>query len=216
MYKKIQILGSGPYYVPVLHDIIYENRVAEKIEVFRNLSSLSDPIVLTKPITLNIHEPGKFVDNQLPCIFGVSGGTNKAAVFDYFQNKFKIGQEVYISIVDKSSNIALSVKLNTGCILEQNVSIAAQTELHFGVSIKRGVNIGHHCELGRYVDINPGSTIAGKVKIGIGTTIGAGAVILDGIHIGENTTIGAGSIVTKNIPSNVVAYGNPCKVVREV
>ena len=46
--------------------------------------------------------------------------------------------------------------------------------------------------------------------------IGAGAIILPGITIGDNTVIGAGSVVTKDIPANVVALGNPCKVLREI
>ena len=46
--------------------------------------------------------------------------------------------------------------------------------------------------------------------------IGAGAVILPGVTIGENSVIGAGSVVTKDIPKNSVAYGNPCRVVREI
>lgn len=46
--------------------------------------------------------------------------------------------------------------------------------------------------------------------------IGANSVILPGIHIGKNTVIGAGSVVTKNIPANVVAVGNPCSVMREI
>ena len=41
-------------------------------------------------------------------------------------------------------------------------------------------------------------------------------MIVPGVTIGENTVIGAGSVVTKNIPANVVAYGNPCKVIREI
>ena len=43
-----------------------------------------------------------------------------------------------------------------------------------------------------------------------------GVVIVPGVTIGDNTVIGAGSIVTKDIPANVVAVGNPCKVMREV
>jgi len=54
------------------------------------------------------------------------------------------------------------------------------------------------------------------VHIGRNVWIGAGAVILPGITIGDNSVIGAGSIVTKDIPSNCVAYGNPCRVVREI
>ncbi|MBQ5837916.1 MAG: sugar O-acetyltransferase [Clostridia bacterium] len=46
--------------------------------------------------------------------------------------------------------------------------------------------------------------------------IGAGSVILPGVTVGENSVIGAGSVVTKDIPDNVVAVGNPCKVMREI
>ena len=54
------------------------------------------------------------------------------------------------------------------------------------------------------------------VKIGKNCWIGAGAVIVPGITIGDNTVIGAGSVVTKNIPSGVVAVGNPCRILREI
>ena len=54
------------------------------------------------------------------------------------------------------------------------------------------------------------------VHIGKNCWIGAGAIILPGITIGDNTVIGAGSVVTKDIPSGVVAVGNPCRVLREI
>ncbi len=54
------------------------------------------------------------------------------------------------------------------------------------------------------------------VHIGRNCWIGAGALIMPGVTIGDNSVIGAGSVVTKDIPSNVVAVGNPCKVMREI
>ncbi len=54
------------------------------------------------------------------------------------------------------------------------------------------------------------------VHIGKNCWIGAGALIMPGVTIGDNTVIGAGSVVTKDIPSNVVAVGNPCRVMREI
>ncbi len=54
------------------------------------------------------------------------------------------------------------------------------------------------------------------VHIGRNCWIGAGAVIMPGVSIGDNTVIGAGSIVTRDIPENVVAVGNPCQVMRKV
>lgn len=54
------------------------------------------------------------------------------------------------------------------------------------------------------------------VRIGKNCWIGAGALIMPGVTIGDNTVIGAGSVVTKDIPSNVVAVGNPCRVMRAI
>ncbi len=55
-----------------------------------------------------------------------------------------------------------------------------------------------------------------SVHIGRNCWIGAGALIMPGVTIGDNTVIGAGSVVTRDIPSNCVAYGNPCRVIREI
>ena len=54
------------------------------------------------------------------------------------------------------------------------------------------------------------------IHIGNCVWIGAGSIVLPGVTIGDNSVIGAGSVVTKDIPSNVVAYGNPCRVIRKI
>jgi galactoside O-acetyltransferase len=54
------------------------------------------------------------------------------------------------------------------------------------------------------------------VHIGKNCWLGAGVIILPGITIGDNTVIGAGSVVTKDLPANVVAVGNPCRVLRPI
>lgn len=54
------------------------------------------------------------------------------------------------------------------------------------------------------------------IHIGKNCWLGAGVIVLPGVTIGDNTVIGAGSVVTKDIPANVVAVGNPCRVLREI
>ncbi|MEO1772153.1 MULTISPECIES: sugar O-acetyltransferase [Enterococcus] len=54
------------------------------------------------------------------------------------------------------------------------------------------------------------------IKIGDRVWLGAGVHVLQGVTVGENTIIGAGSVVTKDIPANVIAAGNPCKVIRPI
>lgn len=110
--------------------------------------------------------------------------------------------------------------------------------IHFGKCIYANFNLtavdDTHIYVGDYTMFGPNVTIATAghpilpklrqdayqynmpVHIGKNCWIGAGAIILPGVTIGDNTVIGAGSIVTKDVPSNVVALGNPCRVVREI
>ncbi|WP_044520799.1 sugar O-acetyltransferase [Nostoc sp. PCC 7120 = FACHB-418] len=61
-----------------------------------------------------------------------------------------------------------------------------------------------------------GRELAAPIKIGNNVWIGGGAIICPGVTIGDNTTIGAGSVVVKDIPTNVVAVGNPCRIIRNL
>ncbi|WP_068468928.1 sugar O-acetyltransferase [Candidatus Protochlamydia phocaeensis] len=61
-----------------------------------------------------------------------------------------------------------------------------------------------------------GLELALPVNIGNNVWIGGGAIVCPGVTIGDNTTIGAGSVVVKDIPANVIAAGNPCRVMREL
>jgi maltose O-acetyltransferase len=59
-----------------------------------------------------------------------------------------------------------------------------------------------------------GKELAAPVKIGDNVWLGGGVIVCPGISIGSNVTIGAGSVVTKNLPDNVIAAGNPCRIIR--
>lgn len=63
---------------------------------------------------------------------------------------------------------------------------------------------------------NSGYEYGIEIKIGNSVWLGSNVVVNPGVEVGDNTVIGAGSIVTKNIPANVIAVGNPCKVLREI
>lgn len=63
---------------------------------------------------------------------------------------------------------------------------------------------------------NKGLEYAKPIKVGNNVWIGGNVCVLPGVTIGDNVVIGAGSIVTKDIPSNVVAVGNPCKIIKEL
>ena len=99
---------------------------------------------------------------------------------------------------------------------------------NFTVLDEAPVTIGDNCFIGPNVSIytachstdpverNSRKEWAEPVTIGDNVWIGGSVTILPGVIIGDNTTIGAGSVVTKDIPANVVAVGNPCKVIRKL
>lgn len=110
--------------------------------------------------------------------------------------------------------------------------------VHFGKNVYANFNLtlvdDTHIYVGDSTMIGPNVTIATAghpilpvlrekvyqfnlpVRIGKNCWIGAGAIILPGIAIGDNTVVGAGSVVTKDLPANVVAVGNPCRILREI
>lgn len=115
---------------------------------------------------------------------------------------------------DYGSNIHLGhrVFMNYGCIiLDCNiVKIGSDTLLAPGVQISAAYHPTDP-QLRRQK-----KEAAESVTIGENVWIGSGAVICPGVTIGDNVTIGAGSVVTKDIPPNVVAVGNPCRVIKKV
>lgn len=99
-----------------------------------------------------------------------------------------------------------------------NLTIVDDGEVHIGDKTMIGPNVTI-CTTGHPADPHLRELVAHyslPITIGKNVWIGSHAVILPGVTIGDNSIIGAGSIVTKDIPENVVAVGNPCKVLREI
>lgn len=110
--------------------------------------------------------------------------------------------------------------------------------VHFGKNVYANFNLtlvdDTHIYVGDYTMLGPNVVIATaghpilpelreqayqynmQVHIGKNCWLGAGVIVLPGVSIGDNTVVGAGSVVTKDLPANVVAVGNPCRVLREI
>lgn len=99
--------------------------------------------------------------------------------------------------------------------LGRNTDIGAFTYINakYTVRIEEGVEVGSHCSIYSHSTIDDKK---GKVVIKRNVKIGTHSVIMPGVTIGENTIIGAFSYVTQSLPRNVVAYGIPAKVRRQI
>jgi galactoside O-acetyltransferase len=142
--------------------------------------------------------------------------------------------------MDKRNEILkhLFAEIGEDCYVEPPLRANWGKFTHFGNHVYANFNLtlvdDTHIYVGDYVMFGPNVTVvtAGHpvepelrkkvaqfnipVHIEQNVWIGAGAIILPGVRIGENSVIGAGSVVTKDIPANVVAVGNPCRVLREI
>lgn len=143
--------------------------------------------------------------------------------------------------LDKRSDMLKNMfaEIGEGCYIEPPFHANfGGGHVHFGKNIYANFNLtmvdDTHIYVGDYTMFGPNVTVAtaghpilpelrmkgyqynAPVHIGKNCWIGAGALIMPGITIDDNVIVGAGSVVTKDLPPNVVAIGNPCKVLREV
>lgn len=99
-----------------------------------------------------------------------------------------------------------------------NLTILDEGRVTIGNNVFIGPNVSIYtaCHPINPVERNKGVEWAEPVTIGNNVWIGGSTTILPGVSIGDNVTIGAGSVVTKDIPANCVAVGNPCRVKRQI
>ena len=120
------------------------------------------------------------------------------------------------------------VPIEIVCHKGARVSIGDHTFVNYGSSISahQNIEIGHHCLLGHYTTLLDSSehsveqrdvpTPSAPIMIGDHVWIGSCVIILPGVSIGHRAAVGAGSVVTKSIPPNCLAVGNPARVLREL
>jgi len=152
-----------------------------------------------------------------------------------YENRIKIGKNVKIGegavlgnlplIINRETGERVRPEIKGGIRIEDNVDIASLCTISFGettdTTLRKNVmvgalsSIGHDADIGENTILGPHVCVLGCVQIGKWCYIASQTVIKPYVKIGDYTMIGMGSVVNKNIPSGVVAYGTPCKVIRE-
>jgi sugar O-acyltransferase (sialic acid O-acetyltransferase NeuD family) len=212
--KEIAILGWHPVYGEVIIDVLKETYGPVGMYLFLNMELPDLGAGYSQPDIRAIHPPGGDGVAEGPCCFGTAGPWNKKSIFTDFLKSHGWASTDYLRVIHPSTYVAGSAIIEAGCLIEPMCSISTATRIGFGTTIKRGSHIGHHNNIGAWCDINPGVILSGSCQIGEGTTLGSGTVVRDGVSIGQHCFIGMGSVVTSNIPDGMLAFGNPCKVIR--
>jgi sugar O-acyltransferase (sialic acid O-acetyltransferase NeuD family) len=211
--KELTVLGLSEPTLTMIFDNLESCRLYPKIQIINNLNIKDFKAYQNKLFNIQVIDAWSAGHHSNSLFLGVNQPKTKTAVHQAFA--LNINEHQFINIIHKSAAISSTAALGFGVHINSLVSVAAFSKLGNFVSVNRNASVGHHTVIDDFVTINPGAHIAGFVNIGEKSLIGMGSVILDGIRIGKNTIIGAGSVVTKDMPDNVVAYGNPCIVIRK-
>jgi sugar O-acyltransferase (sialic acid O-acetyltransferase NeuD family) len=146
--------------------------------------------------------------SHLIVAFGHCAGRLEAAHFAVDQG-FTLATAIHPSAV-----IASSARIGAGTVIAANAVVNPNTTIGQNVILNTSASIDHDCVVEDGVHIAPGVHVSGRVRIGAASWIGVGATIVDGCTIGSGSVIGAGAVVVDDIPSDVVAYGVPARVIR--
>jgi len=115
---------------------------------------------------------------------------------------------------DYGTNITLgsNVYFNFDCVILDPAAVTIGDNTMFGPAVQ--IYTATH-SIGAS-DRRMGRELAQPIEIGSDVWVGGGAIILPGVHVGARSVIGAGSVVTRDIPEDVFAAGNPCRVIRNI
>ena len=111
-----------------------------------------------------------------------------------------------------------NIEIGENFYANMNCVILDEAKVTFGDNVFIAPSCGFYTA-GHPLDVeqrNRGLEYARPIRVGNNVWIGAQVCVLPGVTIGDNTVIGAGSVVNRDIPANVIAAGNPCRVIREI
>lgn len=121
----------------------------------------------------------------------------------------------FVTCTHPSAQIARCVEIGSGTVIMAGAVVNSGSCIGRHCIINTRASLDHDSVIGEFASIAPGATVGGNVHIGDYSAISLGSNIIHGLTIGEHTVIGAGSAVVSDVPSYVVAYGTPARVIRE-
>jgi len=116
--------------------------------------------------------------------------------------------------IHPSSVVGTDVTYGAGTVIAAGAIVNPGTSIGSNVIINTAASVDHDCQIADGVHIAPGARLAGGVRVRRAAWVGIGAVVTEKRTIGERSLLGAGAVVVRDIPDEVVAFGNPARVRR--
>ena len=206
--KELLIFGAGRHAVKVM-EVALENGMK-----MIGFISTEEPgtIINNYPVLgyIDLYKNDKAVQEKY---FHIAIGENSVRYNIY--KSIEGNQSNMVSIAARGSQIGESATIKEGTYIGKQVVVLNDVSMGICCLIDTGAIIEHGVIMGDFVTVSPGAVVCGDVTLQRGAIIGAGATVIEKVTIGENSLIGAGSVVLHDIEPNVVAVGNPAKVIKK-
>lgn len=208
MNKKILLIGGGGHCHSVLDSILSMNIYDDIGIVDNNRNACFDiPVIGTDEDIPGLIDAGW---NEAFITVGSVGDTSVRRRLYKILNGYKIKIPV---IIDPTAIVGRNVFIDEGVFIGKKAVVNAGTQIGKCSIVNSGSIVEHDCKIGDFSHVSTGVSLCGGVSIGSNSHVGAGSVIKQLVQIGDNVLIGAGSVVIRNLPNDVKAYGNPCRMV---
>lgn len=215
MKNKIILIGSGQHCNVVTYNIkeqgVYD--IACIAEIDHSKCGKNADGVIIEPFenfskdAMNILEK-KYNTN----LFFIAFGSMKYRK-DVFNFLVQNGWEA-VNIIHPNAVVSPTAKIGKGVLIECGCLVTPSPIIGDNVVVNTGSQVNHDNIIESHVYIASGVILSGGITIKENTLIDDGVIVTLGTQVGKNCIIGAGAVVTKNIPDNIIAYGSPCKVIR--
>jgi len=152
-----------------------------------------------------LEEPADF-------LVAVPDGSNRRRIAERWEGR---GHRL-ARLIHPAAWVSPSALVEKGAVVLASALVQTEARVQKGAIIDPGAMVGQGCRIGEFARVSSGSHLGEGVEIGAGTWVGVGSTVREGVIIRERCVVGAGSVVMDDLPPDVVAHGNPCRVVRRI
>lgn len=211
------IVWGGRGQAKVLLEIITWHLNSEVVAFFENDKAVVSPLPGV-PIYYGLQGYRDWLEScsEKSNVSGIAaiGGGNGRTRIEFMAMFEKDGLQTR-SLVHPTASILSGAIIGSNCQILAHAVVGIDVVLGSACIVNTKASVDHECRIADGVHIAPGVTLCGEVSVGEYSFIGAGSVLLPRVTVGSNVIVGAGTVVTRDIPDNVVVYGNPVRIIRE-
>lgn len=213
---KVILIGSGQHCRVVMYNIkeqgLYDIACIAEVD-HSKCDKYIDGVYVEPFVNFDVDSMKHLEEKYDTNLFFISFGAMKyrKKVFEFLSSNGWTA----VNIIHPDAVVSPSAKIGKGVLIECGCLITPSPIIGNNVVVNTGSQVNHDNIVEDHVYIASGVVLSGGVTIGSNTLLDDGVIVTLGKSVGANSLIGAGAVVTKDIPDGVVAYGNPCKVIRE-